>query len=80
MPRISEALDLDEKRGKNGWKSQRTWHLIQRGTIREIQENPTLWKEVDVKLRICFRKKCWTKRFIMMKVSVANGLSIFREM
>ncbi len=44
MPRISEALDLDEKRGKNGWKSQRTWHLIQRGQFGRFRRIPLFGK------------------------------------
>ncbi len=51
MPRISEALDLDEKKeGKKWLEIAENLAPYPKGTIREIQENPTLWKEVDVKL------------------------------
>ena len=50
MPVISEALELDaEKKEKWLYLAE---HLAEypRGTIREIQDNPTLWTEADVKL------------------------------
>ena len=50
MPRISEALNLDaEKRDK--WRTiSENLAPYPKGTVRDIQNNPTLWKEVDVKL------------------------------
>ncbi|MFR5152762.1 MAG: hypothetical protein ACLTER_27370 [Ruminococcus sp.] len=50
MPRISEALDLDEKKREKWLEIAENLAPYPKGTIREIQENPTLWKEVDVKL------------------------------
>ena len=50
MPRISEALDLDEKKREKWLEIAENLTPYPKGTIREIQENPTLWKEVDVKL------------------------------
>ena len=50
MPKISEALQLDsDKRGI--WK-EIAEHLapFPKGTIREIEENPTLWTEADAVL------------------------------
>lgn len=50
MPVISEALELDVEK-KDKWLDIAE-HLADypRGTIREIQDNPTLWTEADVKL------------------------------
>lgn len=50
MPVISEALELDT--GKREKWLDIAEHLAEypRGTIREIQDNPTLWTEADVEL------------------------------
>ena len=50
MPVISEALELDA--GKREKWLDIAEHLAEypRGTIREIQDNPTLWTEADVEL------------------------------
>ena len=50
MPVISSALELDEEK-KEKWLDIAE-HLAEypKGTIRQIQENPTLWTEADVSL------------------------------
>lgn len=50
MPVISEVLELDDEK-KAKWL-EIAGHLADypKGTIREIQENPTLWTEADVML------------------------------
>lgn len=50
MPVISSALELDEDK-KETWENIAA-HLADypSGTIREIQDNPTLWTEADVSL------------------------------
>ena len=50
MRESSEALDLDEKKREKWLEIAENLAPYPKGTIREIQENPTLWKEVDVKL------------------------------
>ena len=50
MPKISEALGLDEKKRQKWLEIAENLAPYPKGTIREIQDNPTLWKEVDVKL------------------------------
>lgn len=50
MPKISEALGLDEKKREKWLEIAENLAPYPKGTIREIQDNPTLWKEVDVKL------------------------------
>ena len=61
MPKISETLGLDEeKRGK--WtKIAENLAPYPKGTIHEIQDNPTLWKEVDVKLEDLLPEKMLDK-------------------
>lgn len=50
MPAVSSALGVDEDK-KDKWLDIAE-HLAEfpKGTIREIQENPTLWTEADVRL------------------------------
>ena len=50
LPKISEALELDEEKRTKWQEIAQNLAPYPKGTIREIQENPTLWKEVDVKL------------------------------
>ena len=50
MPRISAALGLDEEKREKWQEIAEHLAPYPKGTIREIQNNPTLWKEVDVKL------------------------------
>ena len=45
-----EVNDLDEKKREKWLEIAENLAPYPKGTIREIQENPTLWKEVDVKL------------------------------
>ena len=50
IPRISETLGIDEEK-RETWRDIAD-HLVPypKGKVGQIQDNPTLWKEVDVKL------------------------------
>jgi len=68
IPRISETLGIDEEK-RETWRDIAD-HLVPypKGKVGQIQDNPTLWKEVDVKLEDLYPRKCWKRKFIMTKV------------
>lgn len=50
MPAISEALEVDQEKREVWTEIAGKLAEFPRGTIREIQDNPTLWTEADVTL------------------------------